>query len=362
MYAEKFSDNIKIHLDKLSPADKDLFDRIYKISIVDGKLIIPSEMEEWVKNTFGNIDDISCQEIIKINNIVTYEGSIFNVHRTSRPFDAPSQNISIDEILKHNRNKDFSTPLQSTPSDLFGRIKKNNTITAANIAKYDSMHSLIIAINENPLEISEELVKDYCDTAKEWFESANQQNPDAIYPFFLWNSLWRAGASLIHGHAQLALTQDMPYAKIDLLRRVSEEYEIEFDSNYFEDDFYIHKKLGLGFVLNNCNIQMKLTPIKEKEVRITSHEFNDDLIKTIYKILNVMINHTGVQSFNVAIYLPPLIETLERWDHMPVIVQIVDRGYLDNQTSDFGAMELYGQSVIGTNPYKTMKDIFTNCL
>lgn len=362
MYAEKFSDNLKIHLDKLTPMDKKLFNRIYRLSLSEGNMIIPVTMNDWVNDSFGDVDSVKCQEIIKINNVVTYEGAIFNEMRTSRPIVRDIDGTKIEEIIKTNGNRAFANPLEATPSDLFGRIEKDNTITAANIAKYDGMHSLIISTIENPLEITEEVICDYYNTAIEWYKKANEFNAKAIYPFFMWNCLWRAGASIIHGHAQITLTENMPYAKLDLLRRVTEEYESEFGTNYFDDDFKLHKKLGLGFSLDNCNVQMKLTPIKDKEVRITAEEFNSDLIKTTYKILHALIHHVGITSFNLAIYLPPLNETLESWDHMPVIVQIVDRGDLDEKTSDFGVMELYAQSVISSNPYKVMTEIFNNCL
>lgn len=362
MYAKKFGDNLKIHIDKLTDIDKKVFDRIYRYSQYEGGMLVPEKMHDWVSKTFGSVEAVSQQEIIKVNNIVTHEGAIFNELRTSRPIAKETDSSTIDEIVSNNKNKSFSTPIDMTPSDLFGRIEKENSITAANVAKYDGLHSLIISKKENPLDISKELINDYFTSAYEWYKKANESNPKAIYPFFMWNCLWKAGASLVHGHAQITLTQDMPYSKIELLRQESEFYQQEYNSNYFKDDFKVHKKLGLGFVLNKCNVQMKLTPIKEKEIRITSNSFDNSLFETVYSILHSMTHHLGVQSFNIAVYMPPLIETLESWDHMPFIVQIVDRGDLNQKTTDFGAMELYAQSVIGSNPYKLMENIFNGCI
>jgi hypothetical protein len=50
-------------------------------------------------------------------------------------------------------------------------------------------------------------------------------------------------------------------------------------------------------------------------------------------------------------------KTPEVWDHMPVIVRIVDRGSLSNKTADVGSMDLFAQSVIGSNPYNVMREL-----
>jgi hypothetical protein len=59
-----------------------------------------------------------------------------------------------------------------------------------------------------------------------------------------------------------------------------------------------------------------------------------------------------VLSFNLALYMPPLtIPEDEEWGDFPVLIRIVDRGDLGNRVNDFGGMELYAQSVIGTDPF-----------
>lgn len=59
----------------------------------------------------------------------------------------------------------------------------------------------------------------------------------------------------------------------------------------------------------------------------------------------------GVQSFNVAMYMPPLAEADEDWSGFPILVRLVDRGDPVNRTGDIGAMELYAASVVGTDPF-----------
>ena len=50
-------------------------------------------------------------------------------------------------------------------------------------------------------------------------------------------------------------------------------------------------------------------------------------------------------------------KTPEIWDHMPVVVRIVDRGKLTSKTADVSAMELYAQSIIESNPYVVFDEI-----
>jgi hypothetical protein len=41
------------------------------------------------------------------------------------------------------------------------------------------------------------------DLAKQWFAKAHAYDPAARYPYLMWNCLWRAGGSIVHGHMQM---------------------------------------------------------------------------------------------------------------------------------------------------------------
>ena len=58
-----------------------------------------------------------------------------------------------------------------------------------------------------------------------------------------------------------------------------------------------------------------------------------------------------MQSFNLAIYQPPLTATPEDWTGFPYVVRIVDRGSLTIKTADIGAMEMFAQSVVTSDPF-----------
>jgi hypothetical protein len=59
--------------------------------------------------------------------------------------------------------------------------------------------------------------------------------------------------------------------------------------------------------------------------------------------------------------MPPLsVPEGEDWSDVPVVVRIVDRGDLGSKVTDFGGMELYAQSVIGTDPFFVAQSLRQN--
>ncbi len=351
MQIKGFKEYFFEQLAKFTPEEREIFDRIYQVWETNGELIPPKEMYSWIESTFGDIEAVKKQSFLKITNKITYEGAIFNELRTMRPVVGDTNFAEVIEEIHSSKNSPFSKPLTGTPEDVFGRIKGEYCITASNIAKYDGLHGLVVFDDHDPLLFSRKRVKDYLNVATRWFLQANKVNPKAIYPLFTWNCLWKAGSSIIHGHAQLALTEGQAYSKVEALRHHALKYQEQYRSNYFDDEFTIHEKLGLAMKIGNERIIVKITPIKDKELLILSDGFDTDLAFTISDLLTSLKETLGVVSFNLASILPPTRKTPEIWDHVPVVTRIVDRGKLTSKTADIGAMELYGQSVIETSPY-----------
>ena len=346
-----FKNKLLEKIKNLTEKDREIFDRIFTVWETKGHLNPPKEMEDWIKENFSKVENVVDQDFLKITNKITYEGAIFNELRTMRPVINDGNLDEIFEVINSSSNGPFSKPLTQTPEDVFGRIKGKFCITASNVAKYDGMHGLIIFDNHNPLHFKKDRVRDYFDVARKWFAKAFEAQPKAVYPLFTWNCLWKAGASVIHSHSQLALTEGMAYARIEEHRSLTLKYQEEYRTNYFDDLFYLHDLFGLALEKNGIRIVSKLTPFKEKELEIYTTSFDDNLADTVNDILNTYKEDLGVVSFNVAIILPPMTKTYEVWTHMPVIIKLVDRGSLSSKTADIGSMEIYAQSVIGSNPY-----------
>jgi len=337
-------------VEDLPPEDRAVFRRLFHISTTVGTVHPPQSMDAWITRLFGSVEAIRQQKIIKVTNLVTFEGALFNELRARRPMETKDAG-DLKKTIMENVGDPFCKPLEGTPEDSFGRIKGQHSITASNIAKYDGFHGVVVFDEHDPLSFTREGVADYLETALAWGQRAQDADPRARYFFFMWNCLWKSGASILHGHAQMTMTADMHYAKVEHLRRVALDYRSQYDADYFEDLYRAHAALGLGFQSGSVRYLAHLTPIKEKELLVVSPGWDAALKEAIYNVLSYLTRRLGVQSFNLAVYMPPLGAVQEDWKGFPIFVRAVDRGDPNNKTADMGAMELYAASVIASDPF-----------
>ena len=61
--------------------------RILSISTTIGRLEPPPEMHEWIRKFFGSVAAVRQQRIVRVNNLVTLEGALFNELRALRPME-----------------------------------------------------------------------------------------------------------------------------------------------------------------------------------------------------------------------------------------------------------------------------------
>jgi hypothetical protein len=348
--------------------------RIYSLDSGVGSQVIPDSFKTKILNYFGRRDAsgkiieppeevftrIENQKIIEITNKWTGESTLFNSLRADRPgirgTDLEKEKAHILKlILESEEGCDFCQAEKYTPEDIFGRIKGEYSITAANLAKYDVWSSLVIFNSHNPLKFNLEEFSDTIDTSFAWFEAVNNHSPQFRFPFFVWNCLPRAGASQVHGHCQILMSKK-PYAKVETLRKTYTKYKKETGDDYFQDLYLVHSSLGLSGRNGDICFFANITPLKEKEILIISLKNPAKDIKakeTIYKVLRCFIDTLGVYSFNLSISCPPT----DNEEEFHYIIRIVDRGSLLKSTADMGGMELYGSSVVADDPYKIIKII-----
>lgn len=345
---------------RLGEEDAQRFRRLFRIDSTLGHLVPPENMNRWIERYFGSVDAVANQKVIKVTNRVTLEQTLFNELRARRPLEARIPAELAEEIAKTAPDP-FCEAELNTPADTFGRIRGQHTVSASNIAKYDGFHGVIIFDEHDPLAFTERLVLDAIRVSQEWFQQSNANDPQAIYPLFMWNCLWRSGASIPHGHAQVSLTRGMHYGKIEQQRRAAVAYRAEHGMNYFDDLFLAHQALGLGERLETVRVMANLTPLKEKEVVLLAPAIDDNLGRAIYQTLRCMVESLNVVSFNLVIWQRPLVPSEEDWSDVPVVVRMVDRGDALNRTSDFGAMELYAASVVSSDPFR-VADALWSCV
>jgi hypothetical protein len=334
----------------LSPADQRIFERIFSLDVVRGNLKLPKSMVQWATEQFGSVIRVTSQNIIRITNLITLESSVYNPMRALRP-----HNFSRKGVVKVDGSEEvdkFTNPLDYTSEDLFGRVQGKHCITAANIAKCEQYHCVVIFKNADPLDFGCSEVADYIETGWKWAQRAHEFDPLARYCLFLWNCNNRAGASIRHGHAQVVLGRGSHYVKVEHLRRSALRYEEQYGSNYFEDLFLVHEALGLGWKSSDTRVMVYLTAFKQNEVMIWAPELTPSLTENIYSVLSCFQDKLNVKSFNVGIVFPPLGEKVG-WEGFPVITRMVDRGDIENISSDISAMEFYGANVVNSDPWET---------
>jgi hypothetical protein len=326
-------------INTLDPLERTVWERIYTVSREEGTLVLPEAMRRKQDPYIPFLR----QQIIRLTNRITGESTLFNDLRARRPLEARQEEAILQEIRKE-AGCPFCDPFARTPSDPFGRLEGRYCLTASNLAKYDALHGLIIFREHEPFVTGEAPIRDFLEVAGRWFSCAHQYEPRARFPFFMWNCLWRAGASIIHGHAQVLLTPE-PYPAVREWMNNNKAYQTRFGSSYDEDLFRLHDLLGLAGSYGEGQILAHLTPQKEKEVLILAPSI-EHLPPLISRVLSTY-QRLGVRSFNLAVLQPPLGST------GPVSVRVMDRGDLLSRSSDIGGMELYGGiSVVSGDPFR----------
>lgn len=337
----------------LSPDARAAAERIFSVSTTASHLVPPPEMHDWITKQFGSVEAVTTQQIVRVTNRVLLEGALFNDLRARRPSEVKGAD-EVRETIERSRNDPFCHPETGTPADTFGRIKGDHGITASNIAKYDAYHGVLVFDEHDPLaSMDAGIIRDRLLTARRWALAANEEDPSAKYYFLIWNCLWRAGGSIVHGHMQMTVTRGMHYPRVEMLRRRSLSYDEQQGRDYFDDVWLVHEALGLGLWHEGSRVFASLTPVKESEVIILGRPGEDEsaLAGAIAHVI-AKYREQGVVSYNLALLLPPLSADGNDWRRFPPHARLVDRGDPANKTSDIGGMELYAASVVAADPFR----------
>lgn len=327
--------------------------RIFAVTSTVGKLVPPPEMEPWITKLFGSVDAVREQRIVRVTDVVRMEGALFNELRARRPMEVKGADEA-RQTIESSIGDPFCHPETGTPADTFGRVGGAHGITASNIAKYDAYHGVLVFDRHDPLApMDADILRDHLRTARRWALAALEEDGASRYYFLMWNSLWRAGGSIVHGHMQATVTRGMHYPKVELLRRQALAYAERHGRDYFDDLWLVHRELGLGVEVGEARAFASLAPVKEREVVVLGRAGEDEtaLAPAIARVLGAY-RAMGVVAHNMAVYLPPLSPDGNDWRRFPPVARLVDRGDPANRTSDIGAMELYAASVIASDPFR----------
>ena len=109
-------------IESLGPKDRVLADRILEVSTTTGHLDPPEAMRAWIENSFGSVEAVRAQQIVKVTNRVTLQGALFNGLRASRPLDT-GVSVDLEREIAATAGDPFCRPIEGTPADVFGRVR-----------------------------------------------------------------------------------------------------------------------------------------------------------------------------------------------------------------------------------------------
>ncbi len=328
-------------------------ERLLDVRVVHGRTDPPAELEPWLTSVFGSVSVVREQTIVKITNLITLEATLLAPLRARRPVDGPERPSDLAAEIAATEGDPFCNPESGTPAHAFGRIRGAHMVTGANAALADANHAVIVFDEHDPLAFDAALVTDLFSTGRAWADRARRDDPGAANYLLLWNCLWRAGGSIIHGHAQALLGSGRHYARVERFHRDADTYRSSFGLDLIGDIVALHRDLDLASDRDHgVSILANLTPIKERELLIVGapgmDERHSSFAGAVADALLAYRDRLAVRSFNLALWRAPLDG---RWGNVAPIVRLVDRGDLFQRPSDIGAMELYGTPIVGADPY-----------
>lgn len=337
---------------RLGVTERELVSRLFHIERRSGELVVPPSLTRQIERWFDGVA-VSPQSIVRVENHVTGESVLINPLRALRPHAARAEELE-HRIERARVDCDFCDPESRTTADVWGRVRGRYGITAANVAKYDAEHGLVVFREHHPHRFAMAEIEDYLATARAWIERARAGDTGLRFPLVVWNCLDAAGASQVHGHLHVVLARDRPYARDAHLLAAAARYRSTTGRNsYWEDWIAAHRALGLVADHGAATAVATLTPTKDREIVVVGGRVWDrDLALAFTRALRTLVDGMDVESFNAALRLPELDGAVDPDDR--VIARVVDRGGWVRGGGGIGAMELYGTPVVSSDPYETM--------
>ncbi|HEX9016883.1 MAG TPA: hypothetical protein VF960_12900, partial [Chloroflexota bacterium] len=63
-------------LELLPLSERARFDRLYHVSRSTGHIVVPEASRGWVSESFGSVEAVETQTVVRLTNLVTLEGAI----------------------------------------------------------------------------------------------------------------------------------------------------------------------------------------------------------------------------------------------------------------------------------------------
>ena len=341
---------------------RDRADRLLDVRAIEGETDPPATLGPWLTKTFGSVEAVRHQSMLRVRNLATLDATIFAPLRTRRPLDGTDGAGDLAAEIAATEGDPFCDPENETPAERFGRVRGRRMLTGANAALADAHHAVLVFDDHDPLAFDRGLVADLLATGRAWADRARTIDPGAANYLLLWNCLWRAGGSIVHGHAQALLGSGPHHSRVEQFRRNADVHRSRHGSALTADLVAVHRDLDLAVDRGRVSILAHLTPLKERELLVIGAPGMDErdpgFADAVARALLTYRDRLGVRSFNLALWRPPLTDdgaAPPGWEDFPTMVRIVDRGEPFSRPSDIGAMELYGTPIVGSDPYDAVR-------
>jgi diadenosine tetraphosphate (Ap4A) HIT family hydrolase len=158
----------------------------------------------------------------------------------------------------------------------------------------------------------------------------------------------RSAASVAHAHAQVVGRGGRHFA-------YPEGIAARAPADYWDTVRDVHAELGLAVEFDGGVAWANLVPVKERDITAFSRTLIDGA-DMMYTILRTLMQR-GTNSFSLTAILAPVstngCETPERFRNwQPVLWRLLDRGDAHARHADIGCLELFGSSVVATDPFE----------
>lgn len=360
----------------------DVFNSMFELKLKFSKTVLSPEFSKrvlgWLDNNPVYLEQAKNQKIINLYNKYNNEEMIFNPLRGKRPVKKPKisdKEYSYDMIKETQSSCDFcNNYTKNTASDIFKRIETDLSYTAANTFKYDKWHGLILCRKHNPLELTNEDIKDMFSIAINWFKKVNGLDSKAQYPEILWDVMPKSGASQVHPHFQLSLGTDNFYGGMRRWLDASKRYYQDHNRNFYDDFIMLHKSLGLTYQYKDAYVILNLIPIKEYELIIigtNSQQGYENVGNLLHQTVKTMVEKMDKYSWSMGMFLPKYEANNEEFFSKKnanenegvlnrIVLRITFRTPAAAARSDINGLDMYTSSVLGVDRYLIASQLFKN--
>ena len=192
------------------------------------------------------------------------------------------------------------------------------------------------------------------DDAAELFEGAQayidetRRTRSAPYWMVIQNGGQRAASSVDHAHLQVLGRADCHFAEP---ARVA----VLGSPDHWQTAAEVHHQIGLGVDVGSRGTAFAtLVPVKERDFTVLTRGSLVDGVRAVWPLVRALISW-GTSSWSLAALPNPRqfgadVEPYRAWPD--VVWRFVDRGRLGHPVGDMGTMELFGTTVVATDPLR----------